>query len=400
LISDSYLRELAEADIHSQIKNVQELYLDYMILNSNLYHLNIDSSISLISDTNLWSKYDHYIFDRIVEGLLSVCLSNRLLPVIKTTKGSMVCNMLAQRLYELFEKNFDFIRKECGRDTNGILLLFDRKEDPVTPLLNQWTYQAMIHELIGINNNILEIKKDGDVEKIVLSDIDDKFFSNNINNDIGDVASKVKELVETMNKEQTMFNKQAADTMADIKKLIDKIPEKKKESAEITKHTNIVYELTELMENRNLLNLSSIEQEIACSDNKSNHFTKVSAIIKDKTHSPLDKAKLFLLYCLRYEGDNTVSSLKSLLMENQMKDWIEYLDYLYLYAGKSKRALDVFNNKDFFAMGKSKLISAFKNIPNVFTQHTSYMPTILEKVIKGKDLNNLETFAFPNQKER
>ena len=28
-----------------------------------------------------------------------------------------------------------------------------RREDPVTPLLTQWTYQAMVHQLIGIKNN-------------------------------------------------------------------------------------------------------------------------------------------------------------------------------------------------------------------------------------------------------
>jgi vacuolar protein sorting-associated protein 45 len=34
-----------------------------------------------------------------------------------------------------------------------VLLIMDRREDPVTPLLLQWTYQAMAHELIGIENN-------------------------------------------------------------------------------------------------------------------------------------------------------------------------------------------------------------------------------------------------------
>jgi Sec1 family len=33
-----------------------------------------------------------------------------------------------------------------------LLLLLDRRNDPVTPLLSQWTYQAMVHELIGIHN--------------------------------------------------------------------------------------------------------------------------------------------------------------------------------------------------------------------------------------------------------
>jgi len=39
-------------------------------------------------------------------------------------------------------------------------LLLERSEDPITPLLHQWTYQAMLHELIGIKNNRIDIKKD------------------------------------------------------------------------------------------------------------------------------------------------------------------------------------------------------------------------------------------------
>ena len=40
-----------------------------------------------------------------------------------------------------------------------LVLLLDRKEDPVTPLLMQWTYQAMVHELIGLDNNIADLRQ-------------------------------------------------------------------------------------------------------------------------------------------------------------------------------------------------------------------------------------------------
>lgn len=33
-----------------------------------------------------------------------------------------------------------------------LLIILDRRNDPVTPLLTQWTYQAMAHELLGIQN--------------------------------------------------------------------------------------------------------------------------------------------------------------------------------------------------------------------------------------------------------
>ena len=41
-----------------------------------------------------------------------------------------------------------------------LLLIMDRCEDPITPLLNQWTYQAMLHELVGIENNQIHLHGD------------------------------------------------------------------------------------------------------------------------------------------------------------------------------------------------------------------------------------------------
>ncbi len=38
-----------------------------------------------------------------------------------------------------------------------MVLILDRKDDPVTPLLLQWTYQAMVHELIGLDTNRVDL---------------------------------------------------------------------------------------------------------------------------------------------------------------------------------------------------------------------------------------------------
>lgn len=54
---------------------------------------------------------------------------------------------------------FDF-RKA---DTPPILLILDRRNDPITPLLSQWTYQAMVHELLGINNGRVDLSDVPDV---------------------------------------------------------------------------------------------------------------------------------------------------------------------------------------------------------------------------------------------
>lgn len=50
---------------------------------------------------------------------------------------------LQKRMYEQESGLFDFRRTE----TSSLLLVIDRREDPVTPLLNQWTYQVHFHPL-------------------------------------------------------------------------------------------------------------------------------------------------------------------------------------------------------------------------------------------------------------
>ena len=70
-----------------------------------------------------------------------------------------MCEKLAQSLHHLTTSEerelFDFGKR--GGETAPIIMIMDRKEDPVTPLLLQWTYQAMVHELIGIQTNRVDL---------------------------------------------------------------------------------------------------------------------------------------------------------------------------------------------------------------------------------------------------
>lgn len=56
-------------------------------------------------------------------------------------------------------KDCDLNSNQFSKDSKTLLLLVDRKEDPVTPLLTQWTYQAQLHELIGIDHNVVNLAK-------------------------------------------------------------------------------------------------------------------------------------------------------------------------------------------------------------------------------------------------
>ena len=386
-LTDDYLKKLAESDINLQVKNVQEIYLDYYIINSNVFHLNLESCICNLDMTSMekWTQYDTQMYERIYQGLISACLSNRMKPLIKSVKGSFLCQKLGKKLATFFDDNYDFIRKECGQHFNGILLLYDRKEDPISPLINQWTYQAQLHEILGIKNNVIEIKKgsSNDViqskpEKFVISDVDsiDKFYSKYKFADYGTVANAVQQEADKLKNENEQLNKESS--LEELRKIIDQLPEKKKESMAITKHYKLFYAISEYVTKHKLMDLSKLEQDISVNDNKKEQFNQIVQFISDPNVQHLDKCKLYLLYML-----------KNIMIEKDLGDWVKYGEALIKYAGRQRRNLDCFQDKDIFSKGKKFIMNAFgQGNENAFMQHISYLNGIVERMLKGKSKDN------------
>ena len=390
-ISDEFLQKIAQFDINMQIKTIQEVYFDFYVINSNVFHLNIESCISNLAMTNEneWNNYDIAIFNRICEGLISICLSNRMNPIIKSVRNSRILQKISQKITKFFNENYDFIRKECGSVQNGILFLYDRKEDPVTPLINQWTYQAQLHEIIGIKNNILILKDNNKEEKHVLSDVEsiDKFFAKNMNSDYGQVANEVQNAANKL-KNENLNNKE--NSIEELRKMIESLPERKKESMSITKHYKLFFALSEYVTKHKLMELSPLEQEISVNDDKKNQLNQINNILSDVNISSLDKAKIYLLYVFRYEGDSIVDSLKTNMRKNGLSDWVNYGDLLLEYAGKNKRTLDCLSNKDFLSKGKKIFMNVLKrgSSQNSFMLHCSFLNSLVEDLIKGKLKDN------------
>lgn len=93
---------------------------------------------------------------------MALLLSLKKKPLIRYQKSSLMARKLATEVrYHMTQEEqlFDF-RKT---DTPPILLIVDRRDDPVTPLLTQWTYQAMVHELLGIKNGRVDLRDVPDI---------------------------------------------------------------------------------------------------------------------------------------------------------------------------------------------------------------------------------------------
>lgn len=168
---------LAESDDSESVREIKEIYADYLCVNANLFSLNIDSCFH-------GPKWEPDALNRSAQGIIAVLLSLKLMPTVRYRNGSAVAELLAKKVYEKISTEsslFDFRAQDNGAPP-PLLLILDRKDDPVTPLLNQWTYQAMVHELLTIHNNRVDLSHvEGapkDLKEVVLSLEQDEFYAN------------------------------------------------------------------------------------------------------------------------------------------------------------------------------------------------------------------------------
>jgi vacuolar protein sorting-associated protein 45 len=207
-------------------------------------------------------------YERHVQGLVALLLSLKKKPVIRYERNSAMAKKLGQEVqYYMAEETqlFDFRPSAVP----PVLLILDRRNDPVTPLLSQWTYQAMVHELIGITNGRVSLANAPDVtddlKEIVLSPEQDPFFAKTLYDNFGDLGAHVKDYVSEY-QTRSSSGRRKIDTIADMKRFVEEYPEFRKLGGNVSKHVALVGELSRLVEQGRLLEVSELEQSLATTE--------------------------------------------------------------------------------------------------------------------------------------
>jgi len=133
------------------------------------------------------------------------------------------------------------------------------------------------------------------------------------------------------------------------------------------------------------MDVSEMEQELACNHNPSDAYTKLSAMIEDPRISKYDKLKLVLLYSIRYEEGGRVSELvEALIRAGIDKDQVALVSTLLEYAGASVRMGDLLGTKNFIARARTNLKRGLQGVTNIYSQHKPLLTEIMEQVSKNK----------------
>jgi hypothetical protein len=245
----------------------------------------------------------------------------------------------------------------------------------------------MLHELLSIDNNRIDMSKvpgiREELKEIVMSTTQDQFFEDNLLANFGDLGVSIKTYVEEY--QQQTKNTAKIESIEEMQRFVDEYPEFRRMSGNVSKHVAVVHELSRLVETNGLLKASQLEQELACSENRQDHYRQLVDMIRGDEITNMERLRLVLLYSLRYEHDNSVGQLKKEISKKGIgPEQIALVDQLLRYAGSHVRSGDLFQNKSVFAQARSVLANSFKGVENVYTQHKTYLASLVDSLMKGK----------------
>eukprot|EP00041_Stephanoeca_diplocostata_P039352 m.1617823 g.1617823 ORF g.1617823 m.1617823 type:complete len:562 (+) comp25374_c0_seq7:161-1846(+) len=373
------LERLAAADVKHAVVEVTEYYLDYIVVDPHLFTLNTVGCGG--RDGKLWAPSK---LEETARSLLSVLLAvGATSPTLRFQASSSLCQALVARTSQ-----FLAAQDGSGGPTPTLVLVVDRRDDPITPLLNQWTYQAMVHELVGIHNGAVRLESGGsgagesDDKHFTLSSGRDTFFAKNMYTTFGDLTTTVKALTDEYKKSKDV----KLHTIADMKQFIANYPRIKEITASANKHLSLVVELKHAVDRCKLLGedgISLLEQELLTTSDHTYAYKRVGEHLQDEQVRPMDKIRLVVLYMLKFESHKSlkVDKFVDLLLKQRMpQQLVHVISQVLGYCGKRCPG----RTSNVYASAASGLYKPAAELDSDLVRHTPLLCTTLDAMARGK----------------
>ena len=169
--------QIAKSPVGANVKSFQELFVNLIAFESRAFHLDFASENTLSAFFGPREQASEY--ERAANKLVSACVSLNILPRVRYHKSDLdktsakLAVIVQEQLDRFVGRNAEW-RKSCN--SSGELLIMDRTVDLISPLLHEFTYQAMAQDLLPIKDGNRYEYRYGDSTKTVALDENDSLW--------------------------------------------------------------------------------------------------------------------------------------------------------------------------------------------------------------------------------
>ncbi|AQL02264.1 SNARE-interacting protein KEULE [Zea mays] len=253
-----------------------------------------------------------------------------------TTKFDMVPKWLATAVWEIVSKYKSTIPEFPQKETCELLIV-DRPIDQIAPVIHEWTYDAMCHDLLEMDGNkyIYEVSKMGSEpeKKESLLEDHDPLWLELRHAHIADASERLYEKMNNFvakNKAAQLSRDGGEVSTRDLQKIVQALPQYSDQVEKLTLHIEIAGKMNRCIREYGLRDIGQLEQDLVFGDAGAK---EVISILRSKQDmSPENKMRLLIIYAIvypeKFEGDKGEKLMQLAKLPHDDMDIINCLGYL------------------------------------------------------------------------
>ncbi|KAK2848500.1 hypothetical protein FQN49_005664 [Arthroderma sp. PD_2] len=323
----------------------RELIANMQVININFFPR--ESRLAIFRDP--WSFFTlfHPACNNLVRGhltelaqkIVSVCVSLNEYPLIRyyrpkdaTHEASVLCAHLARFVQEELDE-YAKHRRDYPTPSprpRGVLFITDRSMDLAAPLVHEFTYQAMGHDLLPIKEGdkltyrtVLNQGQENEETKDMEITEGDKIWVDSRHLHMKDLLGKLAEDFKKFRAQNPQFADSDHPTSVNtVKDMLAGLSDFQEGKNAYTLHLNMAQETMRLFQERNLADIATVEQSLATGVDEDfrkpkNIAEQLVRLLDDECVGPSERIRLILLYVC-YRGGLLAGDIKKLLAHSQL----------------------------------------------------------------------------------
>ncbi|CDS07042.1 hypothetical protein LRAMOSA09565 [Lichtheimia ramosa] len=425
-------RKFKAAGASEYIQSLKEMYVDFMVKESAVFTVDPSAGFSSVYGTDPHAN-PGLALSMMAKQLLSVCATLGEDPIIRyqvtpssdaaesSSATHKLGSMLQAELDNFCRLNPNFPPSHNPPRPRATLLILDRTIDTNAPLLHEFTYQAMINDLLsvedteygtGIKYTYSFNQADGSIgTKEVILDEEDPVYMSIRHLHIADCTDRlIEEFNKFLEENKTAVQngdrdgppKDSAKSLKDMKEMLGNLPQFQEMKAKYSAHLNIAQECLSVFERHKLNSVGNLEQNIATGETADGETPKTIVLdmvplLDDSYISPADKARLLMLYIISKENgvfeDDKRKLLEHAKLKGELRDAVNNLSLLGVQVTRERRTA----GEKSLRKKKDRKRNQHEEMPYELSR---YVPTV-KKVMEAHLSNTLDTsqFAFTRQSD-